>query len=260
MGIVRAAVGSAAILKLAYAAPLLTALAQPGAFRIPRFSGLSMPSPEAMLGLLGLWLAAAAAFALGWRTRLSGAVLTAVLGVVLLLDRQFYASHMYLLFLLCLLLTLADSGAAVSLDARRTGGRPWIPAWPSVLMQLQLTIVYAFSAVAKLNPAYLSGTMLADVLREPGFLDLPAAWVTPSRLAPLAWSSILLEIILAVGLWLPRWRRPVALLGIGFHALVVLALTPAVELIVFAIESLAVYRLFFIDPPERPAAALKAAA
>lgn len=260
VGIVRAAVGAATLLKLAYAAPLLTALARPGAFRIPHFPGLPMPSPEAMLGLLGLWLAAAAAFSLGWRTRFSGAVLTAVLGVVLLLDRQLYASHLYLLFLLCLLLTLADSGAAFSLDARRTGGRPWIPAWPAVLMKLELTIVYGFSAVAKLNPAYLSGSMLVDVLREPGLLAVPDAWVTPGRLAPWAWASILLELVLAVGLWLPRWRRPVALLGIAFHTLVVLTLNPAVELIVFATESLAVYRLFFIDPPERPAAALKAAA
>lgn len=248
VGIVRAAVGAAAILKLAYAVPLLTALSQPQAFRIPRLSGLPMPSPEAMLGLLGLWLAAAAAFSLGWRTRLSGAVLTTVLGVVLLLDRQLYASHLYLLFLLCLLLTVADSGAAFSLDARRTGGRPWIPAWPAVLMQLELTIVYAFSAVAKLNPAYLSGAMLVDVLSEPGLLGVPAAWVTPGRLAPLAWASILLELVLACGLWLPRWRRPVAAAGIAFHVLIVLTLTPAVELIVFAIESLAVYRLFFTGP------------
>jgi hypothetical protein len=102
--------------------------------------------------------------------------------------------------------------------------------------------------VAKLNPAYLSGAMLFDVLGEPGLLALPAAWVTPGRLAPLAWASILLELVLAGGLWLPRWRRPVAAAGVAFHLFIVLTLTPAVELLVFAIESVAVYRLFFTGP------------
>jgi hypothetical protein len=247
LGTVRAAVGAAALLKLADAAPLLTSLAQPGAFRMPRFAALPMPSPEAMLGLLGLWLAAAAGLLLGWRTRLSGAVLTAVLGLVLALDQQLYASHLYLLFLLVLLLTVADSGAALSLDARRNGGRPRVPAWPALLMKLELTIVYAFSAVAKLNPAYLSGAVLAGVLREPGLVPLPASWQTPGRLAALAWTSILFELILAAGLWSRRWRLPVACAGVAFHAFIVLALHPRSDLVIFAIESLAVYRLFFAD-------------
>jgi Vitamin K-dependent gamma-carboxylase len=247
MGIVRAAVGAAALLKLADATLLLTSLARPTAFRMPRFAELPMPSPEAMLGLLVLWFAAAVGLLLGWRTRLSGAVLTAVLGLVLALDQQLYASHLYLLFLLSLLLTLADSGAAVSLDARRHGGRPRIPAWPAVLMKVELTIVYAFSAVAKLNPTYLSGAVLAEVLREPGFVALPATWQTPGRLALLAWASVVLELVLACGLWSRRWRLPVAGAGVAFHVFIVLALRPAIDLVVFAIESLAVYRLFFDD-------------
>jgi vitamin K-dependent gamma-carboxylase-like protein len=245
VGIVRAAIGAAAILKLSDAAPLLLSLARPEAFRLPRFAALPMPGPEVMPGLLALGFAAAVGLLLGWRTRLSGAVLAAVLGFVLLLDQQLYGSHLYLLFLLTLLLTLADSGAAVSLDARRTGGRARIPAWPAVLMKLQLTIVYGFSAVAKLNPVYLSGDALAAALRKPGLVTLPLAAWSPSQLAPLAWASILLELVLAGGLWSRRWRLPVAWAGVAFHALVVLTLSPPVDLVVFAVESLSIYRLFF---------------
>ena len=57
---------------------------------------------------LALWILAALAFALGWKSRVAGAALVMVTGYTLILDHQTYSNHLYLLFLTILLLTIAE--------------------------------------------------------------------------------------------------------------------------------------------------------
>ena len=99
---------------------------------------------------------------LGLRTRLCGTILTLSMAYTLFFDQQLYSNHLYLATLVVLLLTIADSAARWSLDARRLGRRDLILEWPTLLLKIQISIVYFYAALLKINPQYLSGTMIAD--------------------------------------------------------------------------------------------------
>src|SRR6266496_4435182 len=66
--------------------------------------------PAAMLPLfIGLWLCAALAFVIGLGTRLCGAILTLSMAYTIFFDQQLYSNHLYLVTLVVLLLTIAES-------------------------------------------------------------------------------------------------------------------------------------------------------
>jgi uncharacterized membrane protein YphA (DoxX/SURF4 family) len=212
--------------------------------------------PAALLPLLiGVWLCAALAFALGFGTRLCGAILTLSMAYTLFLDQQLYSNHLYLATLVVLLLTIADSGARFSLDARRSGRRDLILEWPILLLKIEISIVYFYAALLKINPQYLSGVMLTTFWPLDQLAALPSSWAwVPSILAV---ASILLELFLAVALWLPRWRWLALAAGIGFHMLIIWTGgaqpgIPDIPFAIFALVTIAPYALFF-DFPVRQA-------
>jgi hypothetical protein len=243
--IARVIVGVASLAGAVEAAHLLSHLLAPAVLRLPYTPGLPDPPPAAVPALIAAWSAAAVAFTLGWRTHAAGAVLAATMGYALLLDQQSYSNHQYLLVVVVVLLTLADCGAAASVDAWRGRGRPVVPAWPVLLLKLQLTVVYGFTALAKLNLVYLSGALLAGGLRTGGWLPVPTSWQIVEVMSPLAVASVLIEVVLAAALWLPRWRRPAAALGVAFHATMIWTMSVPFSLAIFAAGMLALYALFF---------------
>lgn len=58
-----------------------------------------------------------------FQSQLADAILTLLMGYVLLFDQQTYSNHLYLLVIVTSLLTVGDSGAAFSLDARSAKNR-----------------------------------------------------------------------------------------------------------------------------------------
>ena len=176
VGVARVGVALAVLLGWASSAETLPRLANPELLRVPYVDWLPDPDPPVVSALLVAWLAAGLVFLVGWQTRVAGAVLTATLASVLFIDQQMYNNYLYLMVLSVGLLTVADSGAAVSLDARLRGARETIPAWPVFLLCVQVSIVYGFAALAKLNLDFLSGSVLASYLRRDGPLAVPDAW------------------------------------------------------------------------------------
>jgi uncharacterized membrane protein YphA (DoxX/SURF4 family) len=214
---------------------------------------------EALPLFVGVWLTAALALALGLRTRLAGAVLTIVMAYALFLDQQLYSNHLYLATLVVLLLTIADSGARLSLDARRSSGRERIPEWPILLLKIQVSIVYFYAAILKLNPQYLSGTIMAQFwpLRE--LTALPDGWSLALLAQLLAMASILTELFLAFALWVPRLRWLALVVGVGFHIMIIFTGgdtpgVPDIPFLIFALVTIAPYALFFNRAPRRVAA------
>jgi hypothetical protein len=213
--------------------------------------------PAATLPLfIGGWLCLAVAFALGLGTRLCGAILTLSMAYTLFLDQQLYSNHLYLATLVLLLLTIAESGARFSLDARRSGGRDLILVWPILLLKIEISIVYFYAALVKVNAQYLSGALLITFwpLNQLAALPRSWAWVLPC----LAVASILVEVFLAIALWLPRWRWLALAVGVGFHMLIIWTGgaqpgIPDIPFAIFALVTLAPYALFF-DFPEPDAA------
>ncbi len=198
--------------------------------------------------LLGwVWLVATSAFVVGFKTRFAGALVTCLSAYVLLLDERTYSNHLYLFVLIMLLLTVADSGAAFSVDARRTRTRDTVAAWPIYLLKIQASVVYGFSAVAKLtSPFFLSGDVLSQTLRNQGWLVVPAEWRTPMWMGTLSGTAIVLELFVALGLWNRHLRWPAALGGMMLHGVILTLLDSSrLALSIFAWELLALYPLFF---------------
>jgi len=218
----------------------------------PRLSGAVLPL------FIGVWLCAALAFAFGLRSRLCGVILTLSMAYTLFFDQQLYSNHLYLATLVVLLLTVAQSGARFSLDARWSGGRDLISEWPILLLKIQISIVYFYAALVKVNSQYLSGAMLAGFWPFNTLATLPSGW-SPAQILPLlAVASILIELFLAIALWMPRLRWIALPVGIGFHLMIIYTggATPGepdIAFAIFALVTVAPYALFFKFPAQHPA-------
>ena len=206
---------------------------------------------------IGLWLCVALAFALGLGTRVCGVILTLSMAYTLFFDQQLYSNHLYLGTLVVLLLTIAESGARFSFDARRSGGRDLILEWPILLLKIEISIVYFYAALLKVNPQYLSGVMLSSFWPFSQLAALPGGWAVVLPIAAVA--SILTELFLAIALWVPRLRWLALAVGIGFHMMIIWTGgsqpgVPDIPFAIFALVTVAPYALFFDFPTRRVAA------
>lgn len=219
---------------------LMSRILTTGSIRFPMLEWLPPFTKGQAIVVLALWFLSALAFMLGWRTRIAGLILAATMGYSLLLDQQLYSSHLYLLTLIVFLLTLSEIG--------RPPGAQSVWRWPILLLQIQLSLVYLFAAVTKMNSLYLSGFMLGAFLRR----NLPALVFDSRVLSAMAVASILVELALAVSFWIKGLRKAAVVVGVLFHLAMVLTLAPggAGQLAVFAAACIAIYPLFFIPKQE----------
>lgn len=245
----RLLVGGAAVLKALLILQFVMPMSDPQRVRIPWSLSLPMVPYDALLALLAIWLVAALAFLVGWKTRWSGAVLALAMAGVLGADQQLYSNHLYLLCILVVLLMLAGAGAALSLDARRGRRRGVVQEWPITLLKLQISVVYGYSALTKLNAAFLSGAILSVHVGRGAPLGIPEGLRNVEVMATLAIGAVLMELFLAFGLWF-RATRPLAIAaGIVLHASIIISIAPAGELIVFAMMMMGGYLLFLDELP-----------
>jgi len=250
LGLARIGAALAILLELPNTAETLLRLATPAVIHAP-YSPWTPPVSEPMaLLLIGLWLVGGVTLLVGWHARVGGAMLAIAIAGSLLSDQQVYSNHLYLMLPVAVLLTLADSGAAISLDARRNGVRDWVPGWPVWLICAQISIVYGFAALAKLNPDFASGSVVASYLRREGPLAVPDAWRSLEPMLILSLLAICSEAFLSFALWMPRWRPAALVVGLGLHAFIALFLSPMSSLIVFSMLMLPLYLLFLDAAPE----------
>lgn len=211
-----------------------------GRVAMPVFDWLSAPTVLMAAVVLALGALFGLALTAGFLSNTAAAGSALVTGGVLLLDQQMYSSHRVLITLLCCYLALSGAGAAWSVDSRfRDRSSVTVPYWPMLLMMGQVSALYFFAALSKINPAFLKGLVLKSQIWWP----LPA-WTFPT----LAILTVMVELALAIGLWLPRLRVPAVILGFGLHASIVLMLREPLVLIAFALACVTVYPLFLRRP------------
>jgi hypothetical protein len=256
LGLTRIAVGLGGIAKLFVIAPDLLGLSLSGVVHLPWWPGFA-PALAAPFVIIGAWAASAIAFTAGFRTRTAGVVLVIVASLTLISDRQLYSNHLYLLILLTALLVLADSGAARSVDAGWRSGRT-VPALGPDLIRIQVTIVYFFAALWKLNLQFLSGWVLGTYLAG-GFVSLPAFARTPEVLSWLALMSVLAEFFICVGLWSRRLRNLATVTGVVLHVAFVVFIAAWGDLVVFGLLTVGCYPLFHALRAQRPTLGPRAA-
>ncbi|RKO25580.1 hypothetical protein D7Z96_07215 [Pseudarthrobacter phenanthrenivorans] len=202
---------------------------------LPVFAGWPAPSPVLVLVLFALSLLASAAMVLGLAGRLPALLTSGTTAAVLLADQQTYSNHLVLLMMLAGYLGM--SGAAEAWTVSRAEHPAKVAYWPAFLIKAQITTVYAWTAVAKINPQYLSGEVLGTYLQ-------PWAPIPDEILPIVAVSSILAEVFLAVGLWIARTRRAAFVAGAALHIGIVVLLQNPAPLIGFAVLMAAGYVLF----------------
>jgi hypothetical protein len=246
LGLARIIIGSAALLRAIIAGETLTALTRPEILRAPYLDWLPDPTMPLVVLILAIWVVAGVLFVLGWNITLTGSLLFIAIIATLALDQQTYSNHLYLMSWLILLLTLADAGAGINIH--RTD-RP-VFMWPVLLLQMQLSIVYGFSALTKFNESFLSGDVFVGVLVR-GLVPFPETLRTPRFLVPLAALAVFVELFVAFFIWRTRFRPAVFVLGLGLHLAITLLMADTLPLLIFSLEMLALYPLFLLREPLR---------
>jgi len=217
----------------------LNRLSSEDVLHLPAASWLPALTPTLVDVLLVLWIAFAIALTIGLYARIAAAGVAIVAAAAMTLDLQAFSNHVTLLVALSALLALGNPSAAWSIDARRKGGEMRIPYWPVFLIKVQISTVYAYAALSKINDSFLSAEVLASRW-EPGLGGLTDT-LQPVLIA-IAIATVLAEGFLAVGLWNERLRRVALPLGLGLH--VVIPATLGAPLIPFSTLMLGAYVLF----------------
>ncbi len=167
-----------------------------------------------------------------------------------------YHAHNNLITVVTCLLCLTPCGTSLSIDRWLTMRRairenkPVPPEhgdlWATRLIAFQLSMVYFWAAFDKTNYMFLSGERLQEILMA-FFLgsDPPAVPGFTFGVMALAVSTVVLEYVLAFGLWFDRTRGWCCLAGFAFHGIIYYTL----PVMTFSAVSCLLYLSFF--PPDR---------
>lgn len=198
------------------------------------FRWLHFSSSEALVWVMWIvLLISALAFAVGFKTRISGCVA--------LLIHAIFHSHNLILFLgwgylikpYMAYVIMSRAGEHLSLDVwfRRRRGLPGpssslAPAWPLRLLQIHVCTMYAVAGWTRLvEPAWINGDMLFVALNWQWFSRFHFEWYAMhDLLRPLSMGAFILEPLAPILLWMRRIGPWWAMALIGMHiALEVLA-------------------------------------
>jgi hypothetical protein len=237
VAIARIGVGLATILNSLEAYEILGAIAR-GKLAAPLFPSTPAPTLPWLTVLATFAIGAAVAVTIGWKTE-QAAIVSVMLGAaVFLWDQQTYSSHRLLATLLMAYLVFGKAGTAWSV--RPIPGRPSIPWWPQLLMMSQLSVCYLFSALGKMNLAFISGAPLSGWV----WIELPWQFYTLAAL-----TTVIVELFIAVGLWFQATRWLAVAIGVGLHlSIVVLMNHETLALVAFALACVSLYPLFLFRP------------
>jgi hypothetical protein len=242
LAVARILIGASALFNGAESLQQLVLLALPGIVLDPMLGVLPYAGKPGFL-LAGLiWLLACLVI-VNYRVRFSAGALSLVLWYLLLLDANLYSNHRWLLALLTGLLSFTGGGRYRQTPSASNDEE----YWPVFLMKAQLSILYAATAIAKLNnPTWMSGV----VFRQ----DVVGGNLFPGLDPLLAAATVAFELAVAAGLWLEKSRKLSVIAAILFHVSIV-ALIPRFWLdhTAFSLEMVAVLILFW--QPPRPARA-----
>jgi hypothetical protein len=211
-----------------------------------------LPAPVAV-GLFSLLVFCLLTASLGWKTRLSLAIVTVLYTAFGIIDMvSTLTKYTVLASHALLLLSLSRCGEVWSADAwlqRRTLpsaiiGPPTASLWPCRLLQLLLAICYLGSAFTKMHtPAYFSGEQMQYwMLGNMNFENRVGEYLSlfPAVSVLGAYVTIVWEVLFVALIWRRGWRAIALTFGVVFHVLSSLML----GLIVFPLLCIALYLAF----------------
>lgn len=138
-----------------------------------------------------------------------------------LIDKTNYLNHYYFISIMALLLALLPAHRVCSLDVWRNPGLrlQTIPNWMLVAPKLQLSLVYFFAGVAKLNPDWLLHAMPLKIwLPAQSHLPIIGPLLQQEWVAyAFSWGGALFDLAVPFLLWFAITRRWAYMAVIGFH-------------------------------------------
>ena len=216
-----------------------------GGFHLPYVSFIGPVSEQAFQWIQRIQIVPVALLGVGLLTRPAIGALLLLQGYVFFADQLNFRNHPYFFLLLLVLLWFSPCDEALSLKRvwRRARGLPihddgylgsWRPVTAQRLIQVQVSIVYFYAALHKVNPWFLGGHGLVEAMEDlfdgssgdalrallsRGTLESLTAFVTdPSHMRWPARAAVVTELFLAFGLWFRRTRPCAIAVGILFHA------------------------------------------
>ena len=162
---------------------------------------------------------AAICLTVGLLTRVSAAVLCYSVTYVLLVERQIYLNHYYLLACAAGLLVFLPAARSLSFDAALgiEKKQTTCPRWQIWLVRFQLGMPYVFGAIAKLDSDWLQGQPAAIYLSRKDFWLVEMFSKIPGYAQIFAFGGFLLDLLI-VPLLLYRPTRWIAVaMAVGFH-------------------------------------------
>lgn len=174
-------------------------------------------------------LLSAVSLTLGWHSRLSALLVWILFLSFLRRNPLIFNAGDHVMTNTALILAISGCGAALSLDQRRRHGRFWSAEerlrWPIRLMQVQLSLIYFFTAQTKfIGEAWNDGSAASYPWRMyHDWAILPAPlWVAenPFLVNVATWGTMAIELSLAILVWNRRCRYWVLAAGVVMHILI----------------------------------------
>jgi hypothetical protein len=190
-----------------------------GVFRMLNSSG-------AVIVVFVVFVVATLALIVGYRTRIASVVVFVVLSSLLQRNPYLETGGETLLRLLGFFLMFAPAGESLSLDRlRRVRDRFWeFPKrapWAQRLIQVQMSLMYLFTVFIKVSGrTWGAGTAVGYALRVAHYTRVPVPGALIDSLVIvnlLTWSTLLIELSLAILVWNRRLRPWVLAAGIALH-------------------------------------------
>ena len=170
--------------------------------------------------LLGL---SALGIILGFMYKVNTALFFILFTYCELIDKTYYLNHYYLVSILTFWLALVPAHRRYSVDSILFPGirSQTCSRWHILIFKAQLSIVYFFAGLAKVNPDWL---FLAQPMATwlPGKYELPVLgkWVHLRETAFLfSWAGCIYDLFIWIFLWMKRTRGVAYLFVLIFHIL-----------------------------------------
>lgn len=184
-----------------------------------------LPASSRNLNLvLGLHIAGCCCFLLGWHFQLSAAIVFVTLVSLHHRNPWCLSSADSLLRLITLICCLSPAPAACcSIDSLLSPHTAVsIDAWQQQLLRILICVVYLRTVCWKLHgPLWRDGSAVWYPLWAEAWVRFrpPRLLLQPTLIRSATWGVLLLELTLAIGLWISECRVPLLVAGITMHLL-----------------------------------------
>ena len=184
----------------------------------------------------------------GYRYRYSLGAFTILWAGVYLMQKESYNNHYYLLLLVCIIMLFLPANRYASADVRRNPELKSLtmPRWCSVVMIVQISIVYVFAVISKLYPGWLDGSFIKILYENPNHPQfLHGLFSNRYFQLFIAYAGILFDLLIVPLLFWKRTRTIAFISALFFH----LCNAAILQIGIFPFFALS-YTVFFY-PPER---------